>query len=90
MKKAKTTYQENRRLTVRHHRLSSDDYLEYKAEILIKDSGKNPIQMKLDFDGILPFSGSMPPKKHIIKAESVLELYRKANRWLKKYGYEMI
>lgn len=72
----------------------SDDYLDYKAHIVIKDSGKTPVQLKLKFDGIIPFNPIinpiMPPKEHIIKAESILDLCLKIQRWLNKYGYKLV
>jgi len=72
------------------HHPKSDDYLEYIAEIVIKDAGKMPVQMKLKFDGIIPFTSVMPPEEHVIKAESILDLYSKTKRWLNKYGYILL
>jgi hypothetical protein len=87
MKKAKIIYEEKSILTAKYYHPKSDDYLEYNATIKIKDSGKNPIEMGLEFDGILPYVGIMPPKEHTIRAPSILELHQKIVRWLKKYGY---
>jgi len=41
--------------------------IEYKSIIQIKDSGKEPVTIQLEFAGI-PTFGPMPPEKHIIKA----------------------
>ena len=90
MKKAKIIYEEKSILTAKYYHPQSDDYLEYNATIKIKDSGKNPIEMVLEFDGILPYVGIMPPKEHTIRAPSILELHQKIVRWLKKYGYILI
>ena len=87
MKKANVIYEEKRILTAKFHHPKSDDFLDYISIIKIKDSGKNPIEMVLKFDGILPFVGTMPPKEHTIKAPSILDLYSKIVRWFKKYGY---
>ena len=86
---ASIIYQEKLVLTAKYYHPKSDDYLEYLSTISIKDSGKNPVQVILEFDGILPFAASMPPEKHEIKAPSILELYIKLARWFKKYGYEI-
>ena len=90
MKKAKIIYEEKSILTAKYYHPKSDDYLEYNSTIKIKDSGKNPIEMVLEFDGILPYVGIMPPKEHTIRAPSILELHQKIVRWLKKYGYILI
>ena len=90
MKKASTIYEETRILTAKYYHSKSDDYLNYISIIRIKDSGKNPIEMAVKFDGILPFVGTMPPKEYIFKAPSILEMHVKIVRWLKKYGYILV
>lgn len=87
MKKASVIYEEERILTVKYYHPKSDDYLNYKSIIRIKDSGKTPIEIILKFDGIPPFAAPMPPEEHTIKAPSILDLYSKVTRWFKKYGY---
>ncbi len=82
-------YQEQSILTAKFYHPQSDDYLDYRSTISIKSSGKNPVQILLEFDGIPPFAAPMPPKRHEIKAPSILELYVKLARWFKKYGYEI-
>jgi hypothetical protein len=90
MKRAKVIYEEKSILTAKFHHPKSDDYLDYISIIKIKDSGKNPIEMVVKFDGILPFIGIMPPKEHIFRAPSILELHLKIVRWLKKYRYVLV
>jgi hypothetical protein len=87
MKKANVIYEEKSILTAKYYHPKSDDYLEYISTIKIKNSGKNPIEMVLEFDGILPYVGVMPPKEHTIRAPSILALHQKIVRWLKKYRY---
>ena len=90
MKKVSIIYEEKRILTAKYYHPKSDDYLEYISIIKIKNSGKNPVEMLLKFDGILPFAEPTPPKEHTIKAPAVLDLYTKVASWFKKYGYELI
>lgn len=89
MKKASIIYEEETILTAKYYLPKSDDYLDYKSTIRIKDSGKTPVEMILKFDGIYPFAAPMPPEDHKIKAPTILDLYAKVNRWFKKYGYEI-
>jgi len=90
MTKAGIKYEEESVLIAKYYHPKSDDYLDYRTKIVIKDSGKTPIQMNLTFDGIFPFAAPMPPNEHTIRANSILDLTVKINRWLKKYGYELI
>jgi hypothetical protein len=90
MKKATVIYEEERILTAKYYHPKSDDYLDYISKIRIKAAGKNPVEMILKFDGILPFTAPMPPAEHTIKASAILDLYSKVTRWFKKYGYELI
>ncbi|MFP4029805.1 MAG: hypothetical protein ACLFWL_18660 [Candidatus Brocadiia bacterium] len=86
---ASIVYQEKVLLTAKSYQRKPNDYLDYLCTISIKKSGKNPVQMVLEFDGIFPFAPPMPPERHVIKAPSILELYVKMARWFKKYGYEI-
>lgn len=90
VKKSRAIYEEESVLNVRYYHPKSDDYLEYIATITIRDFGKTPVQMKLEFQGIPPFVAPMPPEEHTIKAKSVLDLYAKVRRWFQKHGYELI
>ncbi len=89
MKKSAVLYEERRILTVKFYHPKSDDYLTYISIIRIKDSGKNPAEMILEFDGIPPYAAPMPPKEHKITAPAILDLYTKVTKWFKKYGYEI-
>lgn len=89
MKKIPVIYEEEKILTAKYYRPKSDDYLDYRSIIRIKESGITPIEMFLKFDGIPPFAAPMPPEEHTIKASSLLDLYSKLTRWFKKYGYIM-
>jgi hypothetical protein len=90
MGKPTVIYEENSILNAKFYHPKSDDFLVYKAKISIKESGKTPVQMDLEFAGIPPFAAPMPPKEHVIKAESVIDLAVKIRKWLKKYGYELL
>jgi len=87
MKRARVVSKEESILTAKYYHPKSDGYLEYVSNIKIKDSGENPIEMAVKFEGILPFVGIMPPKEHTFRVLSILELHREIIRWLKKYGY---
>jgi len=89
MKKTSIIYEEKGILTAKYYHPKSDDYLDYISILKIKDSGKNPVEILLKFDGILPFAAPMPPKEHTVKAPSILDLCKKVARWFKKYGYEL-
>ena len=65
MKKASIIYEETRILTAKFNHPKLDDYLDYTSIIKIKESGKNPIEMTLNFCGIPPFGGHMPPSEEI-------------------------
>ena len=89
MKNASIIYEESNRVTVTYFQPKSREYLEYLSIIRVKNSGKFPVEIDLKFDGILPFAAPMPPEKHTIKAESIIDLYFKMSRWFRKYGYEL-
>ena len=89
MTKAKLIYQENVEVYAKYYRSGSDDILEYKATIQIKDSAKLPVIMKMKFDGIEPSFAPMPPDEYIFKAKNIIDLFLKIDKWFKKYGYEL-
>jgi hypothetical protein len=89
IQKAILKYEENETLTARYYHKKSNDYLRYKAKVLIKESGKKPVEIHLKFDGIYPFAAPMPPEEYSIKATSILDLSVKLAKWFKKYGYEL-
>jgi hypothetical protein len=89
MTKASIIFEETKTLTAKYSRFNSGEYLEYISTIRIKSSGKFPVEMTLQFDGIPPFAAPMPPEEKTIRAQSILDLCIKVTRWLKKYGYEL-
>ena len=89
MVKSKIIYKDQPNIYAKYHHPQSDDFLEYKSTLIIKDTGKQPITMKLEFDGIPPSFAPMPPEEHIIKAKDIIDLYIKLRRWFGKYGYEI-
>jgi hypothetical protein len=87
MAKANKIYQENTEIYAKYYQRGSDDFLEYKAIIQIKDSGKLPIVMEIKFDGMEPSFAPMPPEEHVFRAKDLIDLFLKINRWFNKYGY---
>jgi len=65
----------------------ANDWVEYSAIFKIKDSGKLPFTLDMQFIPPHPFSVNMP-MKHSIKAEGVSALYGKVVKFLAKYGVE--
>ena len=90
MNKSSIIYEEKRALTAKYCHPKSDDFLDYLSIIRIKSSDKNPVEVKLKFDGIPPYIAPMPPEEHTIKAPVILDLYSKLAKWFKKYGYKII
>lgn len=88
MPKSKVIYEEETVMVAKFYHPKSDDYLHYNAKITVKDSGKTPIELKLKFNGMVPYA-PMPPEEHTIKAPSIAELMTKVLRWFEKYGYEL-
>ncbi|MFT7673446.1 MAG: hypothetical protein ACI845_001857 [Gammaproteobacteria bacterium] len=77
---AKIVYEENSRIYTKYDHPQSDDYLEYKSKIQIKDSGKEPVTIKIKLDDRQAAFAPMPPEEHSIKAINIIELYVKLNR----------
>ena len=89
MAKSNIIYKEQPEIYAKYCHPQSGDFLEYKSTVVIKDSGKQPITMKLTFVGMHPSFAPMPPEKHTIKAKDTFDLYLKLTRWFAKYGYEI-
>ncbi len=89
MAKSNIIYKDRPTVYAKYYHPQSGDFLEYKSTIVIKDFGKQPITMKLKFDGIHPSFAPMPPEDHTIKAKDIIDLYLKVTRWFGKYGYEI-
>lgn len=90
MPKGKILYEEESTLIAKYHNPGSNDYLDYGVKIVIKDSGKTPVQVKLKFEGMEPSFAPMPLEQHTIKATDIIQLGFKLAKWLKKYGYEQV
>ncbi len=86
MEKSKIIYEDRPTVYVKFNHPQSQDFIAYKSIIQIKDSGKQPITIQLEFTGIPAFA-PMPPAKHIIKASNLIELYVKLDKWFGKFGY---
>ena len=89
MAKSNIIYKDQPEVYATYCHPQSEDFLHYKSTIQISDSGKQPIIMKLKFDGILPSYAPMPPEEHTIKATDIIDLYLKLKRWFSKFGYEL-
>ena len=68
--------------------LRSKEWIEYKATIEIKDGGKQPVSVDLEFVGIQPLGFEMPPHKKI-EAESISNAFVKIMRFLERYDIKM-
>jgi hypothetical protein len=90
MAKSNIIYEEETELTVRLDNQRGKEFLNFGSQIRIKGSGKTPVEMCLTFDGPPPFAAPMPPGKYTIKAESVVDLYQKTLRWLRRNGYKLV
>jgi hypothetical protein len=64
------------------------EFIKYKINLTIKDSGKTPVQMKLTFVPPHPFDVNMPENK-TIKATSITQAYVKLNKFLNSYNFQM-
>ena len=84
---AKTVYTSDDVIVAKFAHPRAREYVHYTSTIAIKDSGKNPVTIKLKFDGFPPDMAPMPPEEHTIAAPTVVELFRKIERWLRKHGY---
>ncbi len=88
MVKLKNIYRFKEELNIRSHQ--GGDFITYNTCITIKESGKTPVVIDLEFTPPYPEFGDIPKEKHQIRAASILQLYAKLNRWVSKYGYEII
>lgn len=89
MAKSNIIYEEETELTVRLDNRRGGEFLNFDSQIRIKGSGKTPVEMCLTFDGPPPFAAPMPAGKYTIKAESIVDLYQKTERWLRRNGYKL-
>ena len=71
MARSKTIYKEKPIIFAKYYHPQSDDFLEYKSTIQIKDYGKQPIILQLELDGMEPSFAPMPPYQHTIRAKTL-------------------
>ena len=65
----------------------ANDWVEYKCILAVKDGGKTPVSLDMEFVPPHPFSVNMP-LKHSIKAESISAIYGKVVKFLDRYGVQ--
>lgn len=87
MPKAKTIYTSRDEIVARHLDPRVKEYIHYASTVTLKDAGRNPVTITLKFAGFPPFAPPMPPDEHTITAPTVVELFRKVERWLRRHGY---
>jgi hypothetical protein len=87
MIKMKILYTEKAVIYAEYTHPQSDEYIEYKGTITIKDSGKEPISIKMKLNDYHVSFSPMPPEEKTIKAKDLIHLYLKIRKYLKKYGY---
>ncbi len=90
MPRSSVSYEEKSEIVAKYNHRKASEYLHYDAHIKIKNSGKTPVEMRMAFNGIIPGYAPMPPKDHIFRAASIMDLYLKILRWFKKYGYVLV
>ena len=83
----KILYTEKIKIYAEYMHPQSDEFIEYKGTITIKDSGKEPVTLKMKLDDYYVSFCPMPPEVKTIKAKTLIHLYLKIRRYLKKYGY---
>ena len=65
----------------------ANDWVEYKSILKVKNGGKMPVSLEMEFVPPHPFSVNMP-LEHSIQAESISALYGKVVIFLSEYGVE--
>ena len=65
----------------------ANDWVEYACILTVKNGGKLPVSLDMQFVPPHPFSVNMP-LEHSIKGESISRLYWKVIKFLEKYGVE--
>ena len=56
----------------------ADDWLHYSALLQVKDGGKFPVVLEMNFVPPHPFTFNMP-QKHLIKATSITDAYARVS-----------
>ncbi len=65
----------------------ANDWVDYKCILKVKNGGKTPVSLDMEFVPPHPFSVNMP-LEHSIKAESISALYGKVVKFLAQYGVQ--
>ncbi len=84
MNKIKTIYKSKESIYATYHR--SRELAEYSAEIIIKESGKQPIEIKMKLVDQPSFFEMATEKT--IKAENITQAFEKIVRFFRQYGLE--
>ncbi len=65
----------------------ANDWVEYACVLKVKNGGKMPVSLDMQFIPPHPFSVNMP-LEHSIQAESISSLYGKVIKFLESHGVE--
>jgi hypothetical protein len=63
----------------------ANDWVHYSALLKVKDGGKFPVVLEMEFVPPHPFAFNMP-EKHVIKGVSITEVYAKLSKFFYKFG----
>ena len=63
----------------------ANDWVHYSALLKVKDGGKFPVILEMEFVPPHPFAFNMP-EKHLIRAESITDAYAKLSKFFYKFG----
>jgi len=63
----------------------ADDWVHYSALLQVKDGGKFPVVLEMEFVPPHPFTFNMP-EKHMIRATSITDAYAKLSQFFYKFG----
>jgi len=74
--------------TVTGYNKKTRDLIEYSGLLRIRDSGKQPVTLDLDFVPPHPFAIEVPLKKHF-RGTSISDVFVKLTRFFKTYGCEL-
>ncbi len=65
----------------------ANDWVEYACVLKVKNGGKRPVSLDMQFIPPHPFSVNMP-MEHLIQEDSISSLYGKVIKFLARYGVE--
>lgn len=67
------------------HLQQAKEWIIYNARLKIKNGGKKPVSLDMEFEPPHPFPFNMP-EKHSIKGESITDCYAKLVKYFNKFG----